>query len=56
MSKRGDMLSYVDLSKLSHVIIYFTELNQNFGQEEINFPLSSSSRTTEWRNKHINIL
>ena len=35
-----NILSYVDYSKMCHVIKYFTELNQNFGQEDITFPLS----------------
>ena len=46
-------MSYADFSKLCHVIKYFTGLNQNFGKEYIDFPLSSSSRDIEWLNKHI---
>ena len=42
------ILSYVDFSKLFHLIKYFTELNQNVGQKDITFPLSSSSRAIEW--------
>ena len=48
-----NILSYVDFSKLCHVIKYFTELNQKNGQEEINFHLSSSSIAIEWRNKYL---
>ena len=29
--------NYFDFSKLCHVITYFPELNQKFGQEDINF-------------------
>ena len=46
--KIKNILSYVDFSKLCHVITYFTKLNKTFGQEDITFPLSSSSRAIEW--------
>ena len=44
--------SYVGFSKLCHVIKYFTELNQIFGQEDITFSLSSSSRAIGWKDKY----
>ena len=44
-----NILSYVDLGKLCHVIKFFPELNQKFVEEGITFPLSSSSRATEFR-------
>ena len=31
--ERGGILSYVDLSKLCHVIKYFSSLNQSIGKE-----------------------
>ena len=46
-----NILSYVDSLKLCHVIKYFTELNQMFGQADMTFPLSSRSRAIEWQNK-----
>ena len=46
--KRENILSYVDFSKVCHVITYFPELNQKFGQEDITFPISSSSIAIEW--------
>ena len=49
--KRENILSYVGFSKLCYVIMCFHEYNQIFGQEEITFPLSSSSRAIGWRNK-----
>ena len=53
IEKWVNILSCVDFSKLCHVIKYFPGLNQKFGQEDITFPLYSSSRYIEWRNKHI---
>ena len=50
--KRENILIYVDFSKLCHVITYFPKLNQIFGQEDITFPISSSSRSIECQNKH----
>ena len=49
---KGNILSYVDFSKLCHIITYFSELNKHFWHEDIKFPLSSSSRSIEWRNKN----
>ena len=51
--KRGNIISYVDCSKDFHVIRYFPYLNQEFGKEDINVPLSSSSRSIEWRKIHM---
>ena len=52
--ERGrNILSYVDFSRICDVIKSFTELGQNIGVEDINFPLSSSLRAIEWRNEHI---
>ena len=51
--KTGDILSYVDISKLCYVIEYFSELNEFFGGKYITFPLFSSLRYIEWRNIHI---
>ena len=49
--ERGrNILSCVDFSKICHVIKYFPELKQDIGIEDINFPLSYSSRAIEWRN------
>ena len=48
-----NILSYVNFSKLCHVIQYFLELNKKIGQEDINLPLSSSSRAIGCRNKHL---
>ena len=35
------------------VITYFSEFNQIFGQEDITSPLYSSSKSVEWKNKHL---
>ena len=45
--RRGNILSYVNFSKLCHVITNFPELSQNCGQEHVTFPISSSSRAIE---------
>ena len=50
--KLMNILSYVDFSKLCHVVKYSTEWNKHSRQKYINFPLSSSSRDIEWRNEH----
>ena len=42
-----DIFSYVDSSKLCHVINNFPDLNQNIGQEDIISPPNSSSRAIE---------
>ena len=39
INKMMNILSDVDFSKLCHAIKYFPQLNQNFGKEEITFPL-----------------
>ena len=46
-----NILSYFDSARLCQVIKYFPELNPIFGNEDITFPLSSSSRAIEWQNK-----
>ena len=51
--KGGNILSYVNFSKICHIINSFTELKQKIGKEDINFPLSSSSISIEWQNKNI---
>ena len=51
--ERKHILSYVYFSKLYHVLKYLPELNKNFGQEDITYPLYSSSRSIYWRNKHL---
>ena len=48
-----NILSYVDLSKLYHVIQYFPGVNKSFRQKDITFPLSSSLGAIECRNKHL---
>ena len=48
-----NILSYVDFSKLLHVIKYFPELNQKFGQEGITFLPYSSSIAIYWENKNL---
>ena len=48
-----NILSYVDFSKICYVIKYFSELKQDFGEEGIAFPSSSSSIAIEWRNEHL---
>ena len=48
-----NILSYVDFSKMCHVIKYFPASNQKFEQEEINSPLYSSSIAIEWLHKYI---
>ena len=50
----NNLFCCVDFSSLYQVIKYFPQLNPNFGKEDITFPLSSSSRAIEWRNKHLN--
>ena len=52
--KSKNIIIYVDYSKICHVIRSFHDLNQKFGKEDINFPLSSSSRAIEWRKKNLN--
>ena len=47
------ILSYVDFSKLCHVIEYCPELNEIYGQECTTFPISSSSRALGWQNKQL---
>ena len=42
-----NIFSYVDSSKLCHVINNFPDLNQNIGQEDIISPPNSSSRAIE---------
>ena len=37
--KGGNIISYVDFSKICHVIKYFPDLKQTFGKEVINFSL-----------------
>ena len=44
-----NILRYIDFVKMCQVINYFTQLNPNFGKEDITFPLSLSSRAIEWR-------
>ena len=39
--------SHVYFAKLYHVIKYFSQLNQDFGKEDITLTLSSSSRAIE---------
>ena len=51
--KGGNILCYVDFAILCQVIKYFTQLNPNFGKEDITFPISSSPRAIEWK-KYIN--
>ena len=46
-SKRGNIISYVDFSRICHVIRCFTDLNQAFVKEDIISPLLSSSRAIE---------
>ena len=46
-----NIFSYVDSSKLFHVIKYFPLLKQIIGQEYITFPLSSIPRGIEWQHK-----
>ena len=48
------ILIFVDFAKLCQFINHYLQLNSNFGKEDITFPLSSSSRAIEWRNKHLN--
>ena len=50
--KMMNILSYVDVAKLRHVIKHFPRLNQKIGKEDITYPLLSSSRAIEW-GKHI---
>ena len=45
--KGNNILSYVDFSKICYVMKSFPELKPNFGKEDINFPLSPSSRAAE---------
>ena len=35
--------SYIDFAKMCQFIKYFTQLNPNFGKEDITFPLSYKS-------------
>ena len=51
--KGGNILSYVDFSKICNVIKSFPGLSKNIGREDITFLLSSTSRTIEWRNEYI---
>ena len=53
IEKGENFLGYVDSSKLCHVIKYFPELNQKFGQIYVTFPLSSSSRAIDWKVKNL---
>ena len=46
-----NIFSYVDSSKICHMIKYFPLLKQIIGQDYITFPLSSISRGIEWQNK-----
>ena len=50
------IISYVDYSKFYHVIRSFSDLNETFGKEVINFPLPSSSIAIEWLKSHLNRL
>ena len=52
--ERKNVISYVDYSKICHVIRSFPDLNQTFGKEDITFPLSSISRAIEWRKNYLN--
>ena len=49
----GEYFELFWFSKLCHVIKYFPELNHNFGQEDIIFGLSSSSKDIEFRNWYL---
>ena len=40
IDKMMNILSYVDFSKLCHVIKYLPQSNQIFGKEDINSPIS----------------
>ena len=40
--KRKNITSYVDYSKICHIIRSFPDLNQKFGKDDIKFPLFSS--------------
>ena len=52
--ERGcNILSYVDSSKICDVIKSFPELKQIIGNEDINFPIYSSSKVIEWKNEHL---
>ena len=48
-----NILSYVDFAIMCNVNKYFPELNHKFGKEDINFPLSSSSRAIERLNQNL---
>ena len=48
-----NILSHDDFAKICHVVNFFPELNQKFGQENITFTSSSSSRAIEWIDKYI---
>ena len=45
----NNIISYVDFSKIYHMIKCFPDLKQALGKEDITFPLSSSSREIERR-------
>ena len=49
-----NIISHADYSKICHVIRSFSDLNQKFGKEDINFPPYSSSRSIEQQKKHLN--
>ena len=51
--KGKDIIICVDFSKTCHVIRCFTDLKKSFGKEDIDFPLSSSSRAIERRKNYI---
>ena len=47
--------SYVDFVKLCQVIKYFSQLDPNFGKEDIAFPLTPSLRSIKWRKILMNL-
>ena len=51
--KRKNIISYVDCSRICHVIKCFPDLKQTFGKEYFTFNPSSSSRSMERRKKII---
>ena len=52
--ERENIISYVDYSKIFHVVRSFPDLNQKIGKEDITFTVYSSSIAIEWQKKYLN--
>ena len=54
--ERRNIISYVDLSRIFHVIKCFPDLKRKFGKEDITFILSSISISIEWQKNNLSEL